>query len=108
MKFSDYEKKVNERAFYPGRGTPTGLAYTALGLGGEAGEAQEQIKKMLRDDGGVLTPERREKFLKELGDVLWYLTSAAHEAGSSLEEVAQMNNDKLDKRNRKTGKSTKG
>lgn len=108
MKFADYEEKVLERAYYPGKGTPTGLAYTALGLGGEAGEAQEQIKKMLRDDGGELTEERREKFLKELGDVLWYLTAAADEADSSLTEVAEMNNKKLDKRNQKTGKDTKG
>lgn len=108
MEMSEYEGRVMERAFYPGRGTEQGLAYTALGLGGEAGEAQEQIKKMLRDDGGKLKKGRREKFLKELGDVLWYLTAAAHEAGSSLTEVAELNNKKLDKRSKKTGKSTKG
>lgn len=51
------------------------LAYTALGLYGEAGEYCEKVKKTYRDSGGV--PDR-EGIRKELGDCLFYLTKLAH------------------------------
>ena len=66
-----------------------------LGLGGEAGEVQEKFKKLLRDKRGELTPGDVAAIIKELGDVLWYVTSIAHLLVSSLEEVAQVNNAKL-------------
>lgn len=46
--------------------------YVRLGLISEVGEVAGQVKRIIRDDGGVLTDERREKILDELGDVLWY------------------------------------
>lgn len=46
--------------------------YVRLGLISEIGEVAGQVKRFIRDDGGVLTDERREKLLDELGDVLWY------------------------------------
>ncbi len=76
-------------------GSDTGIVYTALGLNGEAGEYAELIKKMIRDDEGILTRERREKCLKELGDVLWYLSQCALLTGYTLQEVAEHNIDKL-------------
>ena len=72
-----------------------GVLYCALGLAGEAGEVADQVKRILRDDGGVLTPKRREKILKEAGDVLWYLTALSAQLGSSLEEVMALNIAKL-------------
>lgn len=66
-----------------------------------AGASTEIIKKMIRDDGGVLNADRRAKLLKELGDVLWYVAAVAADAGSSLEEVAQINRTKLAERNAK-------
>ena len=35
------------------------------------------------------------EIVKELGDVLWYVNAVAHLLGSSLEEVARLNNEKL-------------
>ena len=71
------------------------MTYPALGLCGEAGEVAEKVKKTLRDDGGVLSDERREALSRELGDVLWYLSQLATEAGLDLEEIAAENLDKL-------------
>jgi NTP pyrophosphatase (non-canonical NTP hydrolase) len=72
-----------------------GLSYPALGLAGEAGEVAEHVKKSIRDDGGVVTPERREALGKELGDVLWYLAQLATELELDLDEVADANLQKL-------------
>lgn len=93
--FDEYEKLIAQTAIYPdaGRSTKLALAYTALGLTGEAGEFSEKIKKYFRDDtlDGRLAA-------KELGDVLWYLTAAANELGFSLQDIAEINMVKLLKR----------
>jgi len=96
--FNDYQNQSKETAIYP-----KGFTYPALGLSGEAGEVAEHIKKAIRDDDGKITPERKEKLKKELGDVLWYLSQLASEVGLSLDEIAQVNLDKLSKR-QKEGK----
>ena len=61
----------------------------------------EKVKKLLRDDDGVLSDERREALAGELGDVLWYVAQIATEAGLDLEEIAQGNLDKLLSRQRR-------
>ena len=60
-----------------------------LGLAGESGEVMEKFKKLIRDKQGKLTADDRAEIIKELGDVLWYVTSTAYLLGSSLEEVAR-------------------
>lgn len=66
-----------------------------LGLAGESGEVVEKIKKLLRDKQGDLEESDKADILKELGDILWYVNAVAHLLGSSLEDVARMNNEKL-------------
>jgi len=66
-----------------------------LGLAGESGEVVEKIKKLLRDKRGMLEESDKTDILKELGDILWYVNAVAHLLGSSLEDVARMNNEKL-------------
>ncbi len=96
MRLSDYQRTSRKTAIYPD--ADTNLLYPTLGLCGEAGEVAEKIKKMIRDDGGSLSAERRESLGNELGDVLWYLAQLATEAKLDLGEVAQANLDKLNSR----------
>lgn len=66
-----------------------------LGLSDESGEVLGKFKKLLRDKRGVLTDDDKVEIIKELGDVLWYIATVSHLLGSSLEDVARKNNDKL-------------
>lgn len=93
MRLSEYQQRSRATAVYPDAGE--NLTYPALGLCGEAGEAAEKVKKALRDDGGVLTDERRAALAAELGDVLWYVAQLATEAGLDLDAIAAENLDKL-------------
>lgn len=97
--FNDYSRRAAATAVYPEADTGSALAvsYLALGLG-EAGEVQGKVKKILRDNAGVVDVERATQILDECGDVLWYLDRLAHELGSSLTEVALANIGKLSDR----------
>ncbi|MBC7512273.1 nucleoside triphosphate pyrophosphohydrolase family protein [Candidatus Saccharibacteria bacterium] len=66
-----------------------------LGLSGEAGEVAEKMKKILRDQNGEMTETDKKEFIKELGDILWYINSTAHYLGYTLDDVAQANLDKV-------------
>lgn len=98
MNFDEYQSASAITAIYPKQGTVLGLTYTALGLCGEAGELAENVKKALRDDQGVITNERRDNLVKELGDVMWYAAQIANELSYPLAKVAQANLDKLSSR----------
>ena len=98
MELSDYQALSRRTAEYP---REAWLAYPALGLAGEAGEVAEHAKKAIRDDGGVLTEERRTAMAKELGDVLWYVAQLASELGLELDAIAQGNLEKLLSRQRR-------
>jgi NTP pyrophosphatase (non-canonical NTP hydrolase) len=93
VQLSDYQHDSRATAVYPDAGH--NLTYPALGLCGEAGECAEKVKKAIRDDGGVLSEERRAALGAELGDVLWYVAQLATEAGLDLDEVAEENLAKL-------------
>ncbi len=96
MELGEYQAASRATTIYPGAGD--NLLYPTLGLCGEAGEVAEKVKKMLRDDAGVLTPERRAALGAELGDVLWYLAQIATEAGLELDAIATANLAKLHSR----------
>lgn len=96
ISFTDYQIGASETAKYPNIGN--NLTYPVLGLCGEAGEVAEKIKKIMRDKGGLILDEDREALIKELGDVLWYISAICGELGIELEEVAYKNLIKLQKR----------
>lgn len=93
MNFDDYQNVVKKTSIYPSQGN--NVAYATLGLAGEAGEVADKVKKLIRDSHGILTEDKRKEMIKELGDVLWYLTACATELGVSLEEVAVQNTAKV-------------
>lgn len=95
--FSEYQELANETAIYPyaAEGHIVGVSYVTLGLASEAGEVAGKVKKVLRDDFGQITEDKREEISKELGDVLWYLAVAATELGYDLSYLAQQNALKL-------------
>lgn len=90
--FDEYEKKAGETAMYPDRGN--NLYYPALGLG-EVGEVQGKVKKIMRDNGGICTLEKKEEIVAELGDVLWYVAAMAYELQVPMAEIARKNIAKL-------------
>ncbi len=106
MELSDYQRRSRATAVYPDAGA--NLTYPALGLCGEAGEVAEKVKKAIRDDGGVLTAERRDALAGELGDVLWYVAQLATEAGLDLDQLADANLAKLRSRQERSMLSGSG
>jgi NTP pyrophosphatase (non-canonical NTP hydrolase) len=106
MDLSDYQARSRATAVYPDAGD--NLLYPTLGLCGEAGEVAEKVKKMIRDDDGVLSDERREALSKELGDVLWYVAQVSTEAGLDLDAIAAANIEKLLARQRRNVLSGSG
>jgi len=105
VELGDYQQRSRRTAEYP---REAWLAYPALGLAGEAGEVAEHAKKAIRDDSGVVSPERREKMAKELGDVLWYVAQLASELGLDLDEIAETNLEKLLSRQKRGALSGSG
>ena len=65
-----------------------------MGLCGESGEAIDIVKKHLAQGH----PLDREKLVKELGDIVWYLAETATALDVTLEEVLEGNIEKLRRR----------
>ena len=74
------------------------ILYPTLGLTSEAGEVAGKVKKIFRDQGGVIGEQERAALKSELGDVLWYLAQICTDLDLSLQEVAEENLRKLARR----------
>ena len=88
--FREYQRKAVSFAIYPATHK---VLYPTLGLCGEAGEVAEKVKKQVRD-----STFNRHEVAKELGDVLWYLSNLANDIGYNLDEIADINIEKLTSR----------
>lgn len=103
MKLTEYQRRAAEYDLFETSldlKNP-GFLEKVLGLVGEAGEAADKVKKIIRDKGGYASEEDREAIVKELGDVLWYVANVARYLDVSLSEVAEKNIDKLESRKRR-------
>lgn len=95
MTVNEYQQAALTTAIYP---EDKRIIYPTLGMTGEAGEVADKVKKVIRDNGQVFTDEKKREIAKEIGDVLWYCATLANDLGYSLEDIAEMNIEKLESR----------
>lgn len=93
MELNEYQQKALETAIYPAP-----IIYPALGMCGEAGEVADKVKKILRDNNSEFTKEKKAEIAKEIGDVLWYCATLSNDLGYCLDEIAEINYQKLHSR----------
>jgi len=128
LTFTSYNELTEKYAIYPDKGKAISYpTLGAVGESGELKEkiekldatmkhVVEKVKKLWRDHSvtnhreylvrsAQLTEEEfepifviREGALKELGDILWYVAAIAREFGTTLDEVARINIEKLTSR----------
>jgi NTP pyrophosphatase (non-canonical NTP hydrolase) len=70
------------------------LLTAAVGMSAEAGEFTEIIKKIIFQ-GKPVNEENLFHLKRELGDIMWYVAQACIGLGISLDEVMEMNVEKL-------------
>lgn len=68
-----------------------GLLNGCLGLSGEVGEFNDMIKKHIFHEKELDI----EHLKKECGDILWYVAMICHSMNWNMDEIMQMNIDKL-------------
>ena len=90
MNLNDYQNLATRTA----QPHPDELLNYGLGLTGESGEVADLIKKFWFHKHDI----DRDDIIKELGDVLWYVSQLSRYVGVTLEEVATANIAKLQKR----------
>ena len=62
-----------------------------LGLSGEVGEFNDMIKKWIFHEKDL----DKEHLKKELGDIMWYIAMMCHTFGWDLDEIMELNINKL-------------
>jgi NTP pyrophosphatase (non-canonical NTP hydrolase) len=81
-----------------GEGFPTERLLTAaVGMCAEAGEFTEVIKKTVFQ-GKPVTEENLFHLKRELGDIMWYVMQACMGLDTTLDEIIEMNVEKLKSR----------
>lgn len=93
MNLKEYQMLAMQTAGEHG-GRDMRLIYGAFAIAGEAGEYVDQCKKQLFHGYSF----DRYKLMEELGDILWGLAYSAEQLGFTLDEVAETNIAKLNKR----------
>lgn len=84
MKFSS--ERINKESVDIG-----GIFNACLGLSGEVGEFNDMIKKWVFHEKEL----DMEHAKKEAGDILWYVVMLCESFGWNMDEIMQMNVDKL-------------
>ena len=81
-----------------GEGFPSERLLTAaVGMCAEAGEFTEIVKKMIFQ-GKPVNEENLYHMKRELGDIMWYIAQACMGLRTSIDEIIEMNVEKLEAR----------
>ena len=91
---NEYQKEAMRTASGMDYSTMEPLVNAALGIAGEGGEVSDLIKKHIFQGHSL----DRNHLAKELGDVLWYIALAAECIRYPMEQIMEMNIEKLYKR----------
>ena len=99
MKFEDYIKE-RHRIFNEQDANKEcmNINWGSLSLAGEIGEFCNLVKKINRDDGGVITADRKLQMKDELGDIFWYFIFVCDILQLNPEKIMEYNLEKLKKR----------
>ncbi len=89
MELNEYQTE----AFKTALPSTHSIEYMLLGLCNEAGEAAGKLKKVMRGDKTI--DETKDALADELADSFWYIAGAATVLGVSLNELGEMNLNKL-------------
>lgn len=93
--FPEFADRLNDLKI---QGFPTERLLTAaVGMSAEAGEFTEIVKKIVFQ-GKPVNNENMFHLKRELGDIMWYVSQACIGLDISIEEVIQMNFEKLNAR----------
>ena len=68
-----------------------GILNGCLGLSGEAGEFNDMVKKWIFHEKPIDIDHAQ----KEVGDILWYIAMICHSFGWDMNQIMQINIDKL-------------
>lgn len=107
MNFNEYQKKAQTTAQFPTDITlhvstyyenPLPWIYPAIGLAGETGELLNKLKKVIRDNEGVITENMNMMIIDEIGDVMWYIAMLCNTLGYDMDIVMNRNVSKLAER----------
>lgn len=79
MELSEYKVLAYRTAVYKEK-----VIYPCHEIVEEAGEVNGHVKRILRDDNGVLTDDRKRHITLELGDVMWGLVALARDLNVEL------------------------
>lgn len=94
----DYEAFVYRIQELEGQEFPTERLLTAaVGMSAEAGEFTEIVKKIVFQ-GKPVNEENLFHMKRELGDIMWYVAQACMGLNTSIDEIIEMNVEKLEKR----------
>ncbi len=95
MKANEYQKlaerTLSDHPDFQLSDEETMITWNAMGLAGESGEVADLVKKGIFHQRGL----DREALIRELGDVLWYLSALCTNLDISMEEVMERNISKL-------------
>jgi len=92
MQMNTYQQ-LAERTMNPEQDQREAFTNFAFGLAGETGETIDLLKKILFH--GHDLEINKDKLVKELGDICWYVAGIATTAGLSLDDIAVTNIEKL-------------